>query len=201
MFLEGLVGPQTPADGAPARPRLDHYGALVVQEAYAEAVSRGEVFTASMQAAAALGTALTATGVTLTLYNPVGSGVNLAILWVSLAITSPPAGAAAYVYAASMSLNGAAPTSVTEATIRNALLGSGRGASGRAYTAATLGATAPVVIRSLASVLATGSVSHAPALDRVNEEIMIAPGYAVTIQGLTTASNGIVSMGWRERPL
>src|SRR5436190_14795969 len=71
--------------------RVGATGALAVQHAHArfhEAVSRGKLFSASMQAGASLGTSLTATAVTLTLYNPAASGFWLSLLEVGIAITT-----------------------------------------------------------------------------------------------------------------
>lgn len=195
----GIVGPRYAGDGSEAIIRLGRTGEQIIGDAhgrYHEATARGVVQHASMQAGATLGTALTATAVTLTLYNPAGSGVLLSLLNVSVGISTAPAGSAVLVLAANVNPTAAAPSATTAATVRNNKLGpaSGRGV---AYTAATLPA-APVVVRVLGSVLATGSTSGVVISDDVAGQIILPENTAITVQSIGTAPSGIVSMSWEE---
>ncbi len=206
-FLEGRAGDAVIADGVPREVRLGRFSELVSNLGgdYAELMRHGHLYQASMQAGASLGTALTATAVTLTLYNPSGSSVILAILECAVVITALPAVAAgnnvALVYAANDDPSSPIPVTVTQLTVRNALLGKGVG-SGRAYSAATLPA-APVVIRvhplGVNNQTAVG-MGMLAGKDLVNGAIGLQPNTAVTLQAIGTASSGIVSMLWAEIP-
>lgn len=172
---------------------------------YYEPVSRGNVYHASMQAGAALGTALTSTAVTLTLYNPLNSGVNLALIEVGVNITTylAAAGITVYALAGNVLTTAAAPSSTTAATVRNCLLGGSAG-RGVAYTAATLPST-PVVLKTMGTLHLVGatpvSESSFSLLDCTDGKIVLAPNTAVTLQGIGTASQGIVHMIWEEIPI
>lgn len=214
--LEQITGPMKRADGPSDGPiRSGITSEMIVGDAHAryyEAVSRGVVFGAAMQAGASLGTALTATAVTLTLYNPLGSKVNLVLLEVAMAITTmlaapgaPAASAAAYVLAGNVNPLAALPTGLTAATVRNCLLGGAQGV-GLAYTGATLPAT-PILIRPLFGVsyseITAASIAQLATqfIDPTDGKIVIAPNTAITIQGIGAATSGIVSMMWEEVPI
>ena len=158
-----------------------------------------------MQAGASLGTALTSTAVTLTLYNPVNSGIWCVLLETTLGITTglAAAGATAYVHAVNVNPFAAAPTSVTNATIRNCLLGGTTGLA-NAYTAATLPA-APVVARTpfTSRVIGATPVSEFSVsfIDNTDGKIILTPNTAVTLQCIGTASSGIVGFIWEEVPI
>ena len=208
---EGIVGQTFINDGAQRTLRLGRTGEQAVQMAhggYYEPVSRGKVYHASMQAGASLGTALTATAVTLTLYNPATSGVNLSLMRVRVGVTTFIAAGAgplttAYVLAANTNVLAAAPTATTSATIRNSLLGGAAGV-GLAYTAATLPA-APVVVRSIGSLYLIGATLQTSMAynidDWIDGEIVVAPNTAITLQAIGSATSGIVSMSWEEIPI
>src|SRR5438874_4988551 len=105
MRAEGLVGPVVAADGSIAVARLGKTTEQVVTELhgkYYEQSYRGNVFVntaASATFLAATGTAITP----ISIFNPVGSGKNLAMIRTVLAVTTlsgtQTAGAFAY-YAA-----------------------------------------------------------------------------------------------------
>jgi len=208
-LMRGFVGPSNPAaDGSPVPVRLGRNGELIIGNGhgkYHEQVARGKCYHAAMQAGASLGTALTATAVTLTLYNPANSGVLLSLIHANVAITTVPGGAGTAIYALAINANplAAAPTAATPAVVRNCLLGSAAGV-GLAYTAATLPA-APVIARVIPGGIywATAAAAAAPmvAEDWVDGSIVLAPNTAVTIQGIGVASSGIASMMWEEIPL
>ncbi len=167
------------------------------------AVTRGKVFEATLQAGASLGTALTATAVTLSLYNPSGSGVRLILLQVKVAITTilGGAGTTAYVLAANLDPTAAVPASVTPVTPRNLLLGGGVAVAGLAYSAATLPA-APEVIRVIGSTYYATAAAVAPVSfeDNVNGAVVLPVNTVVTVQGIGQTSSGIVSLMWEEVP-
>lgn len=206
--IQGTVGPTgTRADGSRIDDlRFDKTLAQVVTDAhgrYFEAASRpGRVFAASLQAGTALGTALTLTAVTLTLWNPAGSGVLVSILSAGVAITTAPAGSAALVYAVNFNPIGAAPATVTALASgsRAMPLGSEVVPVAKVYSAATLPA-APVAARVLATVLATGSTGVGYFRDDVAGAIVLAPNSCVTIQNIGTAMSGIVDIMWEEIPI
>ena len=213
--LDTIVGPSKRSDGlANGLVRIGITGEAIVGDAHAryfEAVSRGTCFHAAMQAGASLGTALTSTAVTLTLYNPIGSKVNLVLLEVALAVTTmlaapgaPGSSTAAYCLAANVNPLAAAPSATTEATVRNCLLG-GLDAVAKAYTAATLPA-APVVVRPLFGVsyseITAASIAQFSTqfIDQTDGKIVLAPNTAITLQAIGAATSGIVSMMWEEVP-
>lgn len=195
--LEGTVAQKLLGEGARSEIKLAKSGELIIGEAhgrYFETGSRGNVFHAAMQAGAALGTALTASAATLTLYNPAGSGVLLSLLNASVGVTAAPAGQAVLVYAVNANPMAAIPTATTVAQIRCSLLGPtvGRGA---AFTAATLPA-APSVARVLCTL--TAAINGGVIVDDINAAIILPENTAVTIQSIGVAVSGIVALSWEE---
>lgn len=205
MLLEGSVGPSPSALGSHQPLRIGAQAEIVAQDAhgrYHEAALRGQLYSAAMQAGAALGTALTATAVTLTLYNPAGSGVNLSIIRGDLAITTAAAGSAALVWAANFNPVAAPPSAVTPLAsgARGYPLGNNASPRAQVYSAATLPA-APSVVRVLATCPATGANMNAVLADIVDGALLIGPNTAVTLQNIGTTMSGIVSICWEEIPI
>lgn len=157
------------------------------------------VYLASTQAGVATSTALSTTQTGFTLTNPASSGVNLVLLQIRVAFTTAPAAIATMVLAANVNPVAAAVTHTTPLTVRSAKLGNSNTAAGLADSAATLPA-APVVIRPLGGPVATGSVSQMQIVDDVDGAIVVTPGTAVSVNSLTTAISGVISMVWREVP-
>jgi hypothetical protein len=205
------IGIQQYGDGAQVPVRAGRFGELIFNQGvgeYYELARQGRVFMASMQAGANLGTALTATAVTFTLYNPTGSNVNISLIQCAVTITTEPAAGAGakanLVYAASpITPDGPIPATNTKLTVRPALLGSNFSGIGIAYSATTL-PTTPVVVRvfpfALNNQTAAGDANLA-ALDFVNGAISLAPNAGVTLQNIGTQTQGIVSMLWAEIPV
>ncbi len=195
------VGPGGPdADGsAVIYPRTDRYqnlrAVLAVGE-YEEMASRGEVYCACNQAAVTFGTALTATAVTFTLYNPVGSPVDLVLLNVGVTFATGTT-AGELVLAANVNNNAAVPGTNTALTVRNARL-EGSAGYGVAYSVTTL-PSAPVAIRTVGYVVSTAPVNAGILNDEVKGAVILGPNTAVTVQGITVVATGLVSMFWRER--
>ncbi len=201
VVWSGVVGEPTAApDGTEVRaPRYGRASELIVGLAggeYEEAASRGEIYTSCLQAECTYGTALTATAVTLTLYNPVGSLVDLVLLHVGLTIrTGSTAGH--IVLAANINNAAAVPATNTAVTVYNAKLDASAG-YGICYSVTTLPA-APVAIRSLAYVVSTAPVNAGSVSDHIKGGVVIGPNTAVTVQGITIVGTGLVSFLWRER--
>jgi hypothetical protein len=201
-MTQGTEGPRQIGPGTPAELRLGATRELIVGHAhsrYHEAVSRGTVFHASMQAASALGAALTATAVTLTLYNPSGSGVLLVPLRVRVGISTIPAANAIIALVGNVNPLAAAPTATTAAVIRCNKLNQIPG-RGQAFTAATLPAV-PVVLCPLGTVLAGTATATMPnGSEELAGEFELPENTAVTIQAIGSAVSGIVSLSWEEIP-
>lgn len=156
-----------------------------------------QVYFASTQAGVATSTALSTTQTGFTLTNPVGSGKNLVLLNVDCAFTTAPAAAATLVLAANVNPLAAAVTQGTPLVVRNANLGNSQQPVGLAASAATLPA-APVVVRGLGGPVATGSLTPDPIHDKVDGALTLIPGTAISVNSLTTAISGVISMTWRE---
>ena len=197
--VQTRVGPSNPvADGSSDEYlRTGRQGELILNLAggeYEEACSRGELYCACNQAEVTYGTALTATAVTFTLYNPVGSTHDLVLLQIGIATrTSSTAGH--LVLAANVNNAAAAPATNTELTIRNCKLDGSAGVA-KAYSATTLPA-APLAIMALMSMGVT--VTGEGQFVDVKGGVILGPNTAVTVQGITVVGTGIISMTWRER--
>ena len=204
------VGSQDVADAAIVPLRSGRYGDLLTNSGlgqfYAMA-KQGKLFCASMQAGAVFGTALTATAITITLYNPSTSGVDLVLLHTDFQMSAgqtTTTNAPIIVYAANVDTAAAAPATTTAITVRNAYLGGSAG-TGVVYSAATLPA-APIVVRvhPWSHVCQNGGTvvqsAQADGGDYVNGAIVLKPNTAVTLQGIatTTQITGIASMLWAE---
>ena len=221
MIIEGRVGAQTLGDGSIAAPRLGKLGELITGDAvgkYYELARRGQLFMAAMQASAALGTALTATAVTLSLYNPLSSGVNLAMLQCTITLggavqQTTTQTSQAYVYAANVGPLVTAPASNTAAIIvpgvltNNGSIAAGTGGGiGRVYTATTLPAVG-IIVRlhpfSVNQAITTAGASSGHGIDYIDGALVLGQGTIVTLQGIatTTGNNGIVSFVWAEIPV
>ena len=195
--LEIKVGPQTPVSSGVALSslRAGKDSSLIVQAAHhanAEAGIRGNIFSACNTSAVTFGTALTATGVTVHLCNPIGSPVDLVILQTNLSlITCSTAGTVVY------ALSGPSGTAVTAGTPLAPLNAYGVAGYGLAKQATTLPAT-PVSLRPLASgTTAAGLGVYA---DYPDGALVVTPGCQISIQGITIVGTGICGMTWEEVP-
>ena len=183
--------------------RSDERGALIVADGggkYAEAVLRGNVYTACNDAAKAV-TAAHATCTGFVLYNPITSGKYLSILNIKVALASSPAAQAAVALGACVVPTATAPATNTAIVVYNALVGRVAGNAGQAYSISTL-PLAQVCIRALASgVTATGAVNFPPMVDDdVAGAVIIVPGCLVALTAITTAISVVASMTWEEIP-
>ena len=188
MILEGKIGPRYGADGAEGPFRLDKSFAQVVAQAggkYGEAVARGIVFSASTNATSGVapGTAIGTTAA-FTLANPAGSKVNLMVLRTTMAFVSGTLGAGSIQYIASANPVGTA-VSGTALVAQPCLIGSRAGASGLAFTTATIPA-GPLQLRPFATTMAMiAAGAHPPftVTDDVDGEFIITPGCALSLEG------------------
>ncbi len=199
--LNFRVGPAAPdSDGADVfYPRTDRFHALRVvpcMAEYEEMCARGELFYACNQATVTLGTGLTATAVTFTLWNPQGSPVDLVLL--NIGISQRTGGTAGeVVLAVNVNASAAVPATNTALTVYNAKL-DGSAGYGIAYSATTLPAT-PVAIRTLMGSVSTAPVNAGIVNDEVKGAVILGPNTAATVQGITVVGVALISILWRER--
>src|SRR3990167_2014917 len=200
MFLQAQVGNQQQNDGATATLRACRGGELMVSDMhprYYELTRQNKVFTACTQTVVTLST-LSATNTGFALSNPLGSGFNLVLLDVCIALASAPAGIASVHIAAQMLPHGTAVVHGTPLTVRNCLLGGSAAGVGLADRAATLPA-APVAIRAIGGGPVAASSLESPFIkDEVGGQIILAPGTNVSLGYVTTAINVMASMSWAE---
>lgn len=200
---QGQAGLQAIADGAtPGIVSLDRLGGQMISDGlprYGNLAARGYLYTAANQAATALST-LNATCTGFCLTNPSGSGKNLFLLQICIALATAPAGVANIHLAANVNTVAAAVVQTTPLTVRNLLLGSGSVAVGLAASAVTLPA-APVVIRAIGGgPVAASSITPPFIMDEVGGAVVLQPGTAVSLSYLTTAISVVASMVWAELP-
>jgi len=190
MDQKGTVGPLgAKVRGSSQDFSLSRYGELV-GPMWREATLAGRVFGGETAAAGvAPGTALGTTG-PFTLANPAGSGVALVVIQGSYGYVSGTLGAGVIVWAANVNPVAAAVTG-TAITVNNMLLGGARAdGQGLAFTTSTL-PVAPVGIRPAfnldASLATTAGIGLKALVDYVDGAICIAPGGALTLQGIAAA--------------
>ena len=167
---------------------------------YYNAVRSGNTFFVTNSSAQALSVnSTTATGIIL--FNPGTSGVNLAIMEVSVALASLPAGASAVCLT-----GGTQSTTVTQTTtnvangVVNAYIGGGVAAKATVGSSATI-ATAKImrVIPLATAATVAASTSFPPfARDVVNGSLVIPPGNVCSLQCLTTAVTVWGQITWQE---
>lgn len=210
MLTELRTGPVVAQEGTVNPARSGRFGDLLLNSGvgkYYEGCKQGAIFTASMQTGAALGTAFTLTVASIWIYNPSGSGINVAILQGVIAHSTNPAGATVRGYFWVVNPDPAAVIPVTNTTLtaQPALLGSGYAARARAFTVSTLPST-PVAVRvfplAYRNVVTTASsIGPIAAIDYVDGAICLAPNTGVGLQGIVgTATSGFESITWAEIP-
>lgn len=200
MKIQGKVGVQKLTDGAEADIRQNRSSDVVVSQGHAkyqEAVLVGNVFIGANPGGTAVTTqaGLSATTPALTLYNPVGSGVNLVLITATIGITASPAAAAAFMLAYNLS-NAAAPTSTTLANVTNAMLTKNGQPIGQCYRIATL-AAAPLAFRFPGGASGASAIEGTNLLDHIDGEVIIPEGVAISVQS-TSAAAILCSFTWEE---
>jgi hypothetical protein len=200
MINQTKVGPLQLTDGTESVLRVGKSGEQVFTEVhgrYYEQTSRGYTFSASTQAAVTFAASLVSTSPVYTIYNPAGSGVNASLISVQLAFSAAPAAATVIAIAGNTNPLQAGPTTTTAITTQCNLLGSAAVSKVKVYSVATLG-VAPVVLRTLASIVAASSITPPYVKDEIAGELVLAPGgYAVV--AASAAASAFVSVFWEEQ--
>lgn len=209
--IQGKVGPIVASDGTLQDFRLAKDGSQAVQDSHAkfqEAVYRGRVWTVTVGAAGvAPGTAL-GTAPPLTIFNPVGSGVNL-ILWKAhMGYISGTLGAGNIVWAYNIQTTLVAPTGGTALTPNNNLVGVATSGQAKAFTGSTV-STSQTLFRptgvSLGAALATtATFAASPVYEPVEGELVVIPGACLSLQGIAAAGTTplmVFSMTYEEAPI
>jgi hypothetical protein len=197
----GIVGRKSGATGEQAH-RIDPVGSLITADGagrYMDAVLSGNVYIAVTTAAAAFGATLSAT-TTTGIINPVGSGKNLVLLRLGVALSTQPTLGTGVTLAASSTL---VPTVTASAsmTIKNALLSGGNPSSvviACAATANVLTGT-PFAVYPLTVSSAT-TVAPPPTDNEFAGLFIVPPGGAVGIN-CTAATSGWATFVWHELPV
>lgn len=201
----GQVGlNQTGTDGqqraAALSKRLAALASNVAGKYYTDTKSARVFHAATAVTGVAPGTAVGTTAA-FTLYNPVGSGVDLVVLVATMGYVSGTLGAGVIDYVANTNPGAAAVTGTAIVPV-NGYLG-GAVSQARAFTTATLPAS-PTVMRpfcSLTASLATTAVAPFQVEDVVDGAIVVSPGCALSLEA--TAAGGstpLVQLGmtWIE---
>ena len=209
MQTEGMVRNEGNfAVGSVIMPSLMRSGAYKVAQShgrYLDAVLRGRCFSGGTAATGvAPGTAIGTTAA-FSLYNPPGTGVNLAILKATMGYVSGTLGAGVVHWLANTNVAAAASTG-TAITAVNCLLGGGIAAQGKPLTTVTL-PVAPTIMRpfcSLQASLASTAVEPWQIVEEVDGEIIVAPGCTISLHGTAAAgATPLVVFGltWEELPV
>lgn len=203
--MTATVGRRTVADGNLSNARLEKDCSLATFAAHADyfdSVRRGGVFSGmTAVGGVAPGTSI-ATTAAFSLYNPLGSGVNLIVLRTSVSYLSGTLGAGALLYTANVN-PAAAATTGTAITSTNAYFGAGAPAKGAPLTTATLPVT-PTLIRpfcGLQASLASTATSPWQLMEDVKGEFIIAPGCTLSLMGVSAAGTSplvLIGMTWEE---
>lgn len=196
---------QAVSDGTVTQARGGKTGAQMIQESHAryqDAVRRGNVYTVANQAVLALSVnSTTATGLILT--NPAGSGKNLVLLELCVALASSPAGIAVLAIVGTAGPGAAA--NVTHTTpittgFRNALFGGANGSVALVDSAATVPAVQ--YLRAVPGGPIASTPLTAPFIkDEIAGALTIAPGGCISLQSTTTAISVMASLTWEEVPV
>jgi hypothetical protein len=199
------VGVQSGNDGTYLYSRCDNTGAMVTADGhgrYFEPSRRGYVFSAhTAVTGVAPGTALGTTAA-FCLHNPTGSGKWLVVQRLSMGYISGTLGAGTVSICSSTS-GDAVPTG-TAIVPRNLLVGSSNSPVALPFTTATITTNAAKMIGVLcANTALLASTAVAPWLleKEVAGEIVIAPGFNITLHGTTAAGSTplvVFAATWEE---
>lgn len=194
---EGRVGIVIGADGSIQTIRLAKTGEVVASDAhgrYYEAASRGKLYYSASQAAQAISVALATTYTGNMLSNPLGSGYNLSLLQVGLALSVAPAAIATLGLIGGYSAT-TQVTHTTALTVGNTNLQLGMGVA-RADSAATI--PTPLWLQHLWSGFTAAALpSTTSMVIDIAGSWVIPPGGFIGI-GALTAVTGLWSLLWEE---
>lgn len=204
--ITGRVGPIVSGDGTTPVVRQTRTSALVMQQAsgkYAEAVLRGNTYYATVPAAGvALSVAINTTP-SVTLWNPLGSGVNLRVLRVTVGYISGTMPAGSVVYTYNNNNTATNPSGGTAITPVNGLVGAGNASKAKCGFGQTVTGT-PIMGETLFSSfaeLATTANGFQPIVDDVDGRYIIQPSNGLNIAAISTAGSSPVitaSFFWEE---
>lgn len=203
MESQGKVGQQNLSDGVVSTVRLSKNGAAITANGHAkheQMVVDGDVYIGANLGGTPVTTqaGLSATTPALTLYNPVGSGINLILISITIDITTSPAAAAGLMLAYNLA-SAAAPTATTLANVTNALIGTSKLPTAQCYRIATL-AAAPLAFRFIGGTTGAAAIGGFRIVDNIEGEIVVGPGVAISIQS-TSAAAILASFTWEEEPI
>ena len=167
---------------------------------YTEMVLQGRCFFATNPSVQLFSVNTTAaTGLIAT--NPAGSGVNMVILQLLVALASAPAGQSNLIWTGTLlTTASAATTHTTPLTTKNCFIGSSfTAASCLIDSAATV--PTPAAIRAIpGGPVAAASVVSPYIEQKVGGIMILAPGCVISVQAMTTAISAVATIVWREDP-
>lgn len=180
--------------------KVDEAGVVLTKQStakYESSVQEENVFTGANLLGTPVTTqaGLSATTPALTLYNPVGSGVDLVLLTVTVDITTSPAAAAGLCLAYNTK-NATPPATTTAATVISNIVGNTGAPQGQCYRIATL-AAAPTAFRFLGGTTGAAAIGGVQLIDHIDGEYIIPEGVAISIQS-TSAAAIVASFSWKE---
>lgn len=208
VAVTGLVGPVTSADGInTAALRQGRTGELLTGDAraiYAEQATRGLMFAGAIPPGTgqAPGTAIGTTAC-MTLANPSTSTKNLVLVSISVGYISGTLGAGTLMLLAHGPAPIVAPASGTAITPQSLYVGSGIASIANCRFNNTVPATGLALraICALGAALASTVLGIYSVVDNVAGAVSIAPGAAVSVQGIAAAGTSpliTVAMTWVE---
>lgn len=212
--LVGLVGTQTKSDGTEGYVRLSKGGQLITSDLhgkYYEQTARGNVYL-GRSASTGIAIIVPATGGGHpTLWNPLGSGVNLSLICLELSYVSGnhAPGAFEWAYTANAGAAAATGSPIATATLVAStpmLVGSGNVGAGLWSPTTNTFTVAPTFFRPIGIGLHTGVAATAINPSRIREyydgDLVLAPGTALSLCYQTTTTTALFQVGvvWEEVP-
>lgn len=171
---------------------------------YQDAVLRGNVYWVADQTGKQMPAGLSASPVTVSLFNPLNSGVN-AVLWYANLVSSVAPAAICTIWIGASYGTALAATTGTAAAPKNALVGNPKTGAVTPLTTATI-AAAPVGIVVL-GVIFTGAITTIPQQQSMggfmDGSIVLAPGGTLSFQASaqTAATSSWGTWAWEEVPI
>jgi len=213
FLFEGKVGPNTAADSTTNPFRQDSGSGLVTSDGrphYYEGASRKRVFSISTAAAgttvvaANINPVAAAAATILTAYNPIGSGVNAALIRTVIGVISgtPSAGPFVYNVASNQSISAAQNATA----VCNYIGGGSAQTKGYTQTALTGGVGAQVYLRPLAfHQFASALAATTPGIfaeEKVEGAIVLPPGGLVSLAAFAAGTSVVVyaAFEFQEEP-
>ncbi len=208
------IGPQTKGDGTYGSLRGGKQGQLITSHLHGkfyEQCSRGNVYQ-GRSASGGIAIIVPATGGGHpTLWNPLGSGVNLSLISLRLSYVSGTHAPGAFEWAYTANAGAAAATGSPIATATlvastNMLVGSGNVGAGLWSPTTNTFTAAPVFFAPIGVGLHTGAAATAIGPTRIVEnydgEFVLAPGSAMSLCYQTTTTTALFQVGliWEEIP-